>query len=272
MLLNTNSVFLFIFGLWKSFDLSNASSNQNLKANTLNKDLKLITDKERSSFNYPIVINTWPFTNATAQAWKTLIKTDDPLLAIEAGCSECEEARCDGTVGWGGSPDETGETSLDALIMDGVTHDAGSVAGLRRIKNVIGVARAVMQHTKHTLLVGDAATRFAIEMGFKQEDIHSIESVQMYLSWLNNDCQPNFRFNVQPDPEKSCGPYKPIQKPIITQTNNQRYNEHVSEKSHDTIGMIAINSKGNIATGTSTNGASHKIPGRVGDSPIIGLI
>lgn len=213
------------------------------------------------SLSYPIVLNTWPFVNATNKAWEILAKTDDPLKSVEVGCSVCEELRCDGTVGYGGSPDEYGETTLDALIMDGRTHDAGSVAGLKRIKNVISVARAVMEHTKHTLLVGDSATQFAIDMGFQQQDLHLIDSLEKYASWLNNSCQPNFRLNVYPDPDKFCGPYKPIKQNNFLTMNDKRINEHVSSKSHDTIGMIAINSLGDIAVGTSTNGASHKIPG-----------
>ncbi|CAF0928928.1 unnamed protein product [Brachionus calyciflorus] len=219
--------------------------------------LKLV----KFSSNYPIVLNTWPFTNATNKAWDILLKTDDPLKSVESGCSECEELRCDGTVGYGGSPDENGETTLDALIMDGRTHDAGSVAGLRRIKNVISVARAVMEHTKHTLLVGDLATQFAIDMGFQQQDLHYFDSLEKYIIWLNNSCQPNFRLNVYPDPEKFCGPYKPIKNLNFLSNKEKRLNKYVSKKLHDTIGMIAINSYGDISVGTSTNGASHKIPG-----------
>lgn len=216
--------------------------------------------------SYPFVINTWPFVNATEKAWQVLEKTDDALSSVEQGCSMCEELRCDGTVGWGGSPDESGETTLDALIMSGPRHDAGSVAGLRRIKNAISVARAVMEHTKHTLLVGDAATQFAVQMGFKEQSLSHIDSVNRYLKWLNSSCQPNFRLSVSPDPSTNCGPYEPIQ----TSKYSDKINVNINEKSHDTIGMIAVSSQGDIAVGTSTNGAAHKIPGRVGDSPIIG--
>lgn len=157
-----------------------------------------------------LVINTWGFVNATANAWKTLKSSDNPLLAVEKGCSTCESERCDGTVGYGGSPDEHGESTLDAMIMDGPTHQAGAVAGLRRIKNAISVARAVMNYTKHTILVGDLATQFAIDMGFQQEDLHSVESMSKWIDWFKNNCQPNFRKNVMPDSSSSCGPYKPI--------------------------------------------------------------
>lgn len=96
--------------------------------------------------------------------------------------------------------------------MDGVTHKAGSVAGLRRVKNGIQVARAVMTYTKHTLLVGDLASQFAAEMGFAQERMYSPESVAKWAHWYESNCQPNFRQNVSPDPTTSCGPYKPISK------------------------------------------------------------
>ena len=141
--------------------------------------------------------------------------------------------------------------------MDGKSHDAGSVAGLKRIKSVIGVARAVMNFTKHTFLVGEAATQFAIEMNFKQEDLQTPESLEKWNAWHKSACQPNFRINVSPDSTQSCGPYKPAE----TFSIKKRFNKNVSSKSHDTIGMIAIDSKGNLAAGTSTNGASHKIPG-----------
>jgi N4-(beta-N-acetylglucosaminyl)-L-asparaginase len=170
-----------------------------------------------------------------------------------------------------------GETTLDAVIMDGRTHDAGAVAGLKRIRSAIKVAKAVMDYTKHTFLVGEAATQFAIDMGFQQQDLHAIESLNKWIDWFNNSCQPNFRMNVVPDPTKYCGPYKPVTDTAratmsnhgmnshamakMTKSSNKRFNQHVSEHSHDTIGMVAIDSKGNLAAGSSTNGATHKIPG-----------
>lgn len=219
---------------------------------------------EKCEAVFPIVLNTWPFVNATARAWRVLEETDDPLQAVERGCSQCESDRCDGTVGYGGSPDEFGESTLDAMIMDGSTHNAGSVAGLKRVKNGISVARAIMNYTKHTLLVGDSATQFAIEMGFKQEDLHSVESMKRWIEWYQTNCQPNFRTNVSPDPTTSCGPYKPAYgKSEQQEKQKQKKNSLFSEKSHDTIGMIAINSAGSIAVGTSSNGATHKVPGYI---------
>ena len=180
--------------------------------------------------NYPIVVNTWPFLNATKSAFNTLMQTNDALLAVEKGCTECEVLRCDGTVGYGGSPDETGDTTLDAMIMDGRNHDVGSVAGLKNIRSAISVARAVMNYTTHTLLIGDAAGKFAISMGFKYEETHSVESMQEWINWYKNNCQPNFRINVSPDPRTSCGPYVPnvemINKNRILKIN--RYNNKLN--------------------------------------------
>ncbi|XP_054846222.1 N(4)-(beta-N-acetylglucosaminyl)-L-asparaginase [Eublepharis macularius] len=216
----------------------------------------------------PLVVNTWAFRKAAETAWSTLQGGGSELDAVEHGCGQCEIEQCDGSVGYGGSPDEHGETTLDAMIMDGNTMEVGAVADLRRIKNAIGVARKVIQHTKHTLLVGESATMFAESMGFPSEDLTTQKSLSIYLKWLNRSCQPNFRKNVTPDAAKSCGPYKPNE-------DFRREEQNVLEKtvhihSHDTIGMIVIGQNGSIAAGTSTNGAVHKIQGRVGDSPIAG--
>ncbi|XP_018419056.1 PREDICTED: N(4)-(beta-N-acetylglucosaminyl)-L-asparaginase isoform X2 [Nanorana parkeri] len=206
----------------------------------------------------PLVINTWPFRSATQAAWNVLAAGRSALDAVERGCTQCEIDQCDGSVGYGGSPDESGETTLDAMIMDGSTMKAGAVANLRRIKNAIGVARAVMEHTKHTFLVGESASLFAESMGFVCEDLTTNRSLSIYSKWLEQHCQPNFRTNVTPDPEKSCGPYKPLKE--LKNGKPPSLQKAVDVHSHDTIGMIGVDKNGNVATGTSTNG----------DSPVIG--
>ncbi|KDR17001.1 N(4)-(Beta-N-acetylglucosaminyl)-L-asparaginase [Zootermopsis nevadensis] len=220
----------------------------------------------------PVVINTWPFTNATQNAWNTIyFKKKSALDGVEKGCTTCEVDQCDGTVGFGGSPDENGETTLDAMIMDGMTMNVGAVAALRRVKSAISVARCVLEHTQHTLLVGDQATQFAVSLGFKEETLETGKSRKMWQQWKENSCQPNFWVNVKPDPTKFCGPYK--SDTSITKRQEGNYPKHRSvfnDKNHDTIGMVAIDTAGRIAAGTSTNGAKFKIPGRVGDSPIPG--
>ncbi|XP_046878097.1 N(4)-(beta-N-acetylglucosaminyl)-L-asparaginase isoform X4 [Hypomesus transpacificus] len=214
----------------------------------------------------PFVINTWPFKDATSAAWSVLQAGGSILDAVEQGCSRCEVDQCDGSVGFGGSPDENGETTLDAMIMNGDTMEVGAVADLRRIKNAIGVARAVMQHTEHTFLVGESASVFAENMGFTAEDLTTNKSLSIFTQWLKDNCQPNYRKqNVLPDPSKNCGPYKP--RAMLKQRKSER---QIDIHAHDTIGMIAIGQDGHVAAGTSTNGANHKIPGRVGDSSVAG--
>ncbi|XP_071787684.1 N(4)-(Beta-N-acetylglucosaminyl)-L-asparaginase-like [Asterias amurensis] len=226
------------------------------------------TTKSDKSSILPLVINTWPFTNATAKAWSVITSGGSSLDAVEQGCTVCEEQQTDGSVGFGNHPDENGETTLDAMIMDGVTHDVGSVGCLRRVKSAISVARAVMNYTKHTLLVGELATQFAKEMGFKEETLSTNTSIEDWKQWKAKECQPNFRQNVVPDSDSSCGPYVPATGKSLKQ--QPRYNMEVNQGNHDTIGMIVIDKAGNVAGGTTTNGANHKVPGRVGDSPITG--
>ncbi|KAM5264334.1 N(4)-(beta-N-acetylglucosaminyl)-L-asparaginase [Ctenodactylus gundi] len=215
----------------------------------------------------PLVLNTWPFKNATEAAWWTLASGGSNLDAVESGCAVCEREQCDGSVGFGGSPDELGETTLDAMIMDGTTMDVGAVGDLRRIKNAIGVARKVLEHTTHTLLVGESATKFAESMGFISEDLSTNASTALHSDWLAQNCQPNYWRNVIPDASKYCGPYKP---PGILKWDSPTFKEIGDDRGHDTIGMVVINKMGHAAAGTSTNGLKFKIPGRVGDSPIPG--
>lgn len=236
----------------------------------------------------PIVINTWNFISANIRAWQELSAKHSALDAIEFGCGQCEIDRCDGTVGWGGSPAETGESTLDAMIMDGETYDVGAVGAMRRIKGAASVARLVLERTNHTLLVGEMATQFALQLGFKEESLASKESRELHKQWLSNSCQPNYWKNVLPDPRRHCGPYHietEIQKREQSQRSLERSRYSIennmvgSEDSlgiitlpvgHDTVGMVAMDDKLRIASGTSTNGLRYKILGRVGDSPVPG--
>ncbi|XP_033263707.1 N(4)-(beta-N-acetylglucosaminyl)-L-asparaginase isoform X3 [Orcinus orca] len=211
-----------------------------------------------SSAPLPLILNTWPFRNAAVAAWRTLASGGSALDAVESGCAACEQEQCDGTVGFGGSPDESGETTLDAMIMDGTTMNVGAVGDLRRIKNAIGVARKVLEHTTHTLLAGESATKFAESMGFINEDLSTNASCALHSDWLAWNCQPNYWRNVIPDASKYCGPYKP---PSILKRDGSTYKETGDSYGHDTIGMVVIHKMGNIAAGTSTNGIKFKIPG-----------
>lgn len=217
----------------------------------------------------PLVLTTWPYEDAVKEGWKTITASGKSALdAVETTGHVCEMTQCRLTVGFGSRPDESGETTLDAMIMDGTTHNVGSVGGLRRIKQAISVARKVLENTDHTLIVGDAATKFAVEMGFKEENLSTEYSVKQWEAWKNASCQPNSRQNVLPDPRVSCGPYRPIKSNITSMFDETR--QMIGENNHDTIGIVAVDAQENVASGASTNGLKHKIPGRVGDTPIAG--
>ncbi|KAI0386390.1 asparaginase-domain-containing protein [Hypomontagnella monticulosa] len=216
----------------------------------------------------PMVINTWGgvFTAATDAAYLSLLKPETSALdAVELGCSTCEANQCDGSVGYGGSPDENCETTLDAMIMDGTTMKSGAVAALRRVKEAVSVARAVLEHTTHTLLAGDFATDFAVANGFTAQNLTTEASAASCTQWKAGGCQPNYRINVSPDPASSCGPYEPVEL-----TSDSQVLARDKPEGHDTISMISLHSSGTMAAGTSTNGAGRKVPGRVGDGPITG--
>jgi len=140
------------------------------------------------------------------------------------------------------------------------THDVGAVGCLRRVSNAVGVARAVMEHSRHTLLVGELATDFALRMGFDPQTLSTPESMEMHWGWKGNNCQPNFWKDVEPDSEATCGPYSPLQSEqpgAMEDIKNWAHNRY----NHDTISMIAVNELGQLACATSSNGARNKIPG-----------
>ncbi|KAL5744225.1 hypothetical protein ACOSP7_027075 [Xanthoceras sorbifolium] len=231
-----------------------------------------------NSAKYPLVVSTWPFVEAVRAAWRAADGGFSAVDAVVEGCSACEELRCDGTVGPGGSPDENGETTMDALIMNGVTMEVGAVAAMRYVKDAIRAARLVMQHTEHTLLVGEKASAFAIAMGLPgPTNLSSSESMEKWTKWKEKGCRPNFWKNVVP--QNGCGPYQPKSNMELSEGECFSGNlmgvagprsSHISLHNHDTISMAVIDQMGHIAVGTSTNGATFKIPGRVGDGPIAG--
>lgn len=183
--------------------------------------------------NIPLVISTWSFgMAANAVAWEVLSAGGAALDAIEAGIMQCEDDPDVDSVGFGGLPDSGGEVTLDASIIDH-TGRCGAVACLYRVRNAIRVARLVMEKTPHVLLVGEAATRFAFDNGLPQTNLLSPQAGKKYDDW--------------------------------------RLRQETSEsETHDTIGMLAIDAAGRMAAGCSTSGLAFKLPGRVGDSPIIG--
>jgi N4-(beta-N-acetylglucosaminyl)-L-asparaginase len=194
----------------------------------------------------PIVISTWDFgVAANKEAWKTLEKGGRALDAVEAGVKIPEADMNNHTVGRAGYPDRDGHVTLDACIMDEFGN-CGSVAAIEDIAHPISVARLVMEKTPHVMLVGDGATQFAVEQGFKREKLLTPESEKAWKEWLKT------------------AKYSP--------TVNIENKQHTpgSKYNHDTIGMLAIDAKGNISGACTTSGMAFKLHGRVGDSPIIG--
>ena len=195
-------------------------------------------DKEKINLNrdaLPVVIATWDVKNATKKAWETMQNHQSCLDAIEKGCM-VEEANEKGqSVGKGGLPDRDGNVTLDACIMNS-KGDCGSVVFLKNIKHAISLARKVMEDTPHVMLSGIGAEEFGYSMGFVKEDLLTEASKKAWNKW------------------KKTSKYEPI----------------INIENHDTIGMLAIDSSGNISGGCTTSGLAYKMHGRVGDSPIIG--
>lgn len=183
----------------------------------------------------PLVIATWNVPASTAKAWEILQDGKSALDAIEQGCM-IEEANAEGqSVGIGGLPDRDGKVTLDACIMN-KEGDYGAVVYMQNIIHPISVARKVMEDTPHVILAGKGAEQYAVSQGFKRENLLTEASKLAWEKW------------------KITSEYKPI----------------INIENHDTIGMLALDIKGDISGGCTTSGLAYKMAGRVGDSPIIG--
>ncbi|MBL4771113.1 MAG: N(4)-(beta-N-acetylglucosaminyl)-L-asparaginase [Planctomycetes bacterium] len=186
----------------------------------------------------PILIATWPFgQQATDKALLTLSSGGSPLDAIVHGIRLIEHLGCDGSVGLAGRPNAAGYSQLDACIMSGPDHGAGSVAAVEGIKHPISAARLVMEKSPHVMLVGEGARWFALEHGLESVDVSDLPAKK--IAWE----QARLAGLDAPDP---------------------------GERGHDTIGLLLLDADGNLYGGCSTSGAGGKTPGRVGDSPILG--
>jgi N4-(beta-N-acetylglucosaminyl)-L-asparaginase len=179
-----------------------------------------------------------------ATAYERIVGGTDTLDAIVAGVNIQELDPSDTSVGLGGLPNADGVVQLDASCMHGPSKRAGAVACIERIATPSLVAKAVMDFTNHVLLVGEGATRFAVEMGFKEQDLLTQRSREAWLRWRS-------RLNTGDN--------------WLDITNDMSL-----PGSTGTINMNAVNVAGDISSVTTTSGLSWKIPGRVGDSPIIG--
>lgn len=187
----------------------------------------------------PVVLSTWIHgMDANKQAWKVLQEGGTALDAAEKGVMVTENDLTNRSVGLGGRPDRDGHVTLDACIMDERSR-CGSVACLEGIKHPISVARLVMEKTPHVMLVGKGAQQFALDYGFKLEKSPVPEVKREWKEWKKEN--------------KAV-----FGKPEINHEN------------HDTIGMLVLDAQGNLSGSCTTSGWGYKLPGRVGDSPIIG--
>jgi N4-(beta-N-acetylglucosaminyl)-L-asparaginase len=186
--------------------------------------------------------------------WDVLAKGGGAVDAIETSANIVELDPEDFTVGYGGLPNEHGVVQLDASIMDGKTYNAGAVACLENIKTPSSVARIVMERTDHVILVGKGALEFAKQWGFKEENLLTEKSRKMWLRWKEN-------LNKYDDwgPPDHLRDMKKISK-----------RRQEAPFTYGTTNHLAIDKNGDIAGITTTSGLSWKIPGRIGDSPIIG--
>jgi N4-(beta-N-acetylglucosaminyl)-L-asparaginase len=169
----------------------------------------------------------------------------DTLDAAVEGVKIQELDPSDNSVGYGGLPNEDGVVQLDASCMHGPTRRAGAVGALEGIKTPSEVARLVLKYTDHILLVGEGAKRFALSYGFKEEDLLTPESRQLWLTWRANRGKDDDWLDV---PE----------------------GERLLARPTGTINLNLVNARGEISSVTTTSGLSWKIPGRVGDSPLVG--
>ncbi len=184
----------------------------------------------------PVAIATWsPNIKATEAAMKVLMDGGNALDAVEQGARVPEADPDDTSVGLGGYPDAEGNVTLDACIME-PGGNAGSVTYLQHIKHPVSVARLVMEETPHVILSGEGALKFALEKGFEKENLLTDKAKAAWEKWRADQFEGS----------------------------------RVSPEQHDTIGILAIDQKGDIAGACTTSGAGFKLPGRVGDSPVIG--
>jgi len=223
----------------------------------------------QSGGSRPVVISSANGLRATEKAIEMIRAGADTLDAVIAGVNIVEDDPKDMSVGYGGLPNEEGVVELDASVMHGPTKRAGAVASLRYIKNPSKVAKLVMERTDHLLLVGEGALRFALAHGFKKEELLTEEARVVWLRWKEmlsdkDDWGPGL---ASPD----SGSVGLQLKENMSQTELIALADRIiANRPTGTINCLAINERGDISGVTTTSGLAFKLPGRVGDSPLIG--
>jgi L-asparaginase/N4-(beta-N-acetylglucosaminyl)-L-asparaginase len=214
----------------------------------------------------PVIVSTWSFSQqANEAAWPILAKGGDPLDAVVEACRVAEADPAVDSVGVGGLPDSSGRVSLDGCVMRSPAA-CGSAAGLRQHLHPARVAQLIMERTPHVMLVGPDADAFASAQGEPEQELLSPSARQAWLTWQS-----------APNTLAACGQVRDsrLVRPVDTgdPTTGALFGHQHGEQrwfGHDTIGSLAVASDGRMAGACSTSGSPYKVPGRVGDSPIIG--
>lgn len=214
--------------------------------------LDLTIRKKPVGHGKPVVVSSANGLKTVEKAMELIREGADPLDAAVAGVAIVEADPSDHTVGLGGIPNEDGIVELDASVMHGPTHRGGAVASLRNIVHPAAVAKLVMERTDHCLLVGEGALRFAKMHGFPEVDLLTDDSRKIWLYWKES---LNAKDDRIPPPIEELDPV---------------VKEFFGIREHGTIHCSALDTHGDVGCTTTTSGLFYKIPGRVGDSPILG--
>lgn len=249
----------------------------------------------------PVIVTRDTGDKTIEEAYQMLLDGTDTLDACHHICIGRENDPEDHTVGYGGLPNEDGVVELDASCMHGPMRAAGSVGAVQNIRHVCLVSRKVMEHSGHVMIVGEGAGRFAVAQGFKREDLLTDDARKIWLLWKENNSNQDFWGPPMSSPEwKDPSPPAPantLSGAVPRQPGPEWANE-IRQRSQRLMGMAvdlgiperkrwyaiqqvlwpttgtihvsAVNTRGEISGATSTSGQAFKLPGRLGDSPIIG--
>jgi N4-(beta-N-acetylglucosaminyl)-L-asparaginase len=215
----------------------------------------------------PVIISSANGLRALDRGMEILRRGGDTLDAVVAAVTVVEDDPEDNSVGYGGLPNEDGEVELDACVMHGPTRRAGAVASLKSVKNPARLAKVVMERTNHVFLAGPGALRFAEAQGFERMNLLTEKSRVAWLAWKAASSE-NWRPGLD-SPE-----WKERVAELLDTPEKMAWrgwiHEVVTRPPTGTINCLAVNDKGDISGTTTTSGLAWKIPGRVGDSPVVG--